>query len=137
MKSEPVDTCNTDCACSGGTRISRGRFLVGTGMFAAALGAVPTMAAGSREAYASLLMSDPALRGYWRFEDNLVDRVGKSNAVASGSPSFVDGAIDSKAISLQPHQPLSVAGADQLKGRSSTLELFLNWMPNPMATGIP
>ncbi len=131
MKTDTADKCNSDCSCEGISEMSRGRFLIGSGLFAAALGAVPVMAAGNRDMYAAALKADGSLRGYWRFEGDLVDVMGKSNASARGAAAFVDGAIDGRAISLQPHQPVSVAGADKLKGRSTTLELFFKIEAKP------
>ncbi|MDF7799618.1 GH116 family glycosyl hydrolase [Pontiellaceae bacterium B1224] len=137
MKTEPADSCTNDCSCSGATNLSRGRFLIGTGIFAAGLGAAPLMAAGNKNAYAALLMSDPSLRGYWRFEGDLVDMMGKSQAEASGDVSFVDGAIESKGISLEPSEPILIPGADKLKGRSTTLEMFFKIDAKPSGQDNP
>ncbi|MEI6891443.1 MAG: GH116 family glycosyl hydrolase [Pontiella sp.] len=137
MKKESVNSEENDCSCSGVTDLSRGQFLIASGIFAASLGATPVMAASGKNAYAALLKSDPSLRGYWRFEGNLIDVLGKSNATENGSTSFVDGAIEGKAISLQPNKPLSVTGADKLKGRSTTLELFFRIDAKPSGKGNP
>lgn len=117
--------------------MSRRRFLVAAGTFAAGLVAAPLMAAGNRESYAAALKADPALRGYWRFDGDLVDVLGKSNAVSKGAKSFVNGAIDGKAISLEPNAPILVSGADKLKGRSTTLELFFKIDSKPSGEGNP
>ena len=66
--------------------ISRRRFLVAASTFVAGLAAGPLMAAGSRESYAALLKSNPALRGYWRFEGNLVDMLGRGFCLLTPFP---------------------------------------------------
>ncbi|CAA6692123.1 MULTISPECIES: GH116 family glycosyl hydrolase [unclassified Lentimonas] len=117
--------------------ISRRRFLVAAGTFAAGLAAGPLMAAGSRESYAAALKAESALRGHWRFDGDLVDVLGKSQAKASGTTSFVSGAIEGKAISLEPNAPILVPNADKLKGRSTTLELFFKIDSKPTGDGNP
>ncbi|WP_442506788.1 GH116 family glycosyl hydrolase [Novipirellula sp. SH528] len=107
-----------------GLDMSRRRFLVSAGVLAAGLGGRPLMAADSRESYAALLKSDPSLRGYWRFDGDLVDVMGKASATAKGDVTYVDGAVDGKAVSLEPNEPLSVQNTNHLRGRSATLELF-------------
>ncbi|MCP5537947.1 MAG: glucosylceramidase [Akkermansiaceae bacterium] len=119
------------------TNVSRRRFLVAAGSFAAGLTAGPLMAAGSRESYAKALRAEQTLRGHWRFDGNLVDVLGKSNAKASGATTFVDGAIDGKAISLEPNASILVPGADKLKGRSTTLELFFKIDAKPKGNDNP
>ena len=89
--------------------LPRRSFLVAAGAFAAGLSTGSSMAASSKDSYAALLKSDPSLRGYWRFDDELVDVMGKAPAKASGSVSYVDGAVDGKAVSLEPNEPLAVA----------------------------
>jgi uncharacterized protein (DUF608 family) len=121
MKSHPK---SLSASSSFSPDMSRRRFLVAAGTFAAGLVAGPLMAAGSRESYAALLKSDPALRGYWRFDGDLVDMLGKAHAKARGAASFTGGVIEGQAVSLMPNEPLLVAGADRLRGRSATLELF-------------
>ncbi|MBK1825567.1 GH116 family glycosyl hydrolase [Haloferula rosea] len=118
--------------------VSRRRFLVAAGSFAAGLASSgKLMAAGNRESYSALLKSESTLRGYWRLDGDLVDVLGKSKAQASGATSFVDGAIDGKAISLEPNEPILVPGADKLKGRSTTLELFFRVDVKPSGEGNP
>ncbi|WPJ97032.1 GH116 family glycosyl hydrolase [Coraliomargarita algicola] len=117
--------------------ISRRRFLVAAGTFAAGMMAGPLMAAGSRESYAQMLRQDRALRGYWRFDGDLVDVLGKSQAKASGATAFTSGAMDGKAISLEPNAPILVPGADKLKGRATTLELFFRVDAKPSGEGNP
>ncbi len=95
------------------------------------------MAADSRDAYVVALKAEPALRGYWRFDGDLVDLLGKSQAKASGATSFTDGAIEGKAISLEPNAPILVPGADKFKGRSTTLELFFRVDAAPKGDGNP
>ncbi|MGJ8639183.1 MAG: GH116 family glycosyl hydrolase [Opitutaceae bacterium] len=116
---------------------SRRRFLVAAGTFAAGMVAAPLMAAGSRESYAKALKSDPSLRGHWRFNGDLVDVMGTSQARAKGATSFVGGAIDGKAISLEPKTSILVPNADKLKGRSTTLELFFKMDSKPSGQGNP
>ena len=67
--------------------LPRRSFLVAAGAFAAGLTAGASMAAGSKESYAALLKSNPSLRGYWSFDGELVDVMGKAPAKASGSVS--------------------------------------------------
>ncbi|MDP4643432.1 MAG: GH116 family glycosyl hydrolase [Opitutales bacterium] len=137
MKNLPTSTSYDIAASSFSPDISRRRFLVAAGTFAAGIAAAPLMAAGSRESYAAVLKSDPSLRGYWRFDGDLVDMLGKSKATSKGASSFVDGAIEGKAISLEPNSPILVANADQLKGRSTTLELFFKIDSKPTGDGNP
>ena len=117
--------------------MSRRRFLVAAGTFTAGMAAGPLMAAGSRESYAAALKAEPTLRGHWRFDGDLLDVLGKSQARANGATSFVSGAIDGKAISLEPNAPILVPGADKLKGRSTTLELFFKIDSKPTGDGNP
>lgn len=117
--------------------VSRRRFLVAAGTFAAGLAAGPLMAAGSRDSYAQALKSDSALRGHWRFDGDLVDVLGKSHAKASGASSFVGGAIDGQAISLEPNAPILFPGADKFMSRSTTLELFFKIDAKPKGKGNP
>ncbi|MGJ8653772.1 MAG: GH116 family glycosyl hydrolase [Opitutaceae bacterium] len=117
--------------------MSRRRFLVAAGTLAAAFTSAPLMAAGSRDTYAALLKSEASLRGYWRFDGDLTDMMGKANAKTRGASSFVGGAIDGKAISLVPNESISVMGADKLKGRSTTLELFFKIDSKPTGDGNP
>ena len=95
------------------------------------------MAAGSRESYAERLKSEATLRGYWRFDGDLVDVLGKSKAKASGKTSFVEGSIGGEAISLEPKASILVPDADKLKGRSTTLELFFKIDAKPTGDGNP
>ena len=118
--------------------VSRRRFLLAAGSFAAGLASSgPLMGAGNRDSYSALLKSEPTLRGYWRFDGDLVDVLGKSKAKASGASSFVDGAIGGQAVSLEPKAPILVPGADKLKGRSTTLELFFRVDAKPPGKGNP
>ena len=111
--------------------LPRRSFLVAAGAFAAGLSTGSSMAASSKDSYAALLKSDPSLRGYWRFDDELVDVMGKAPAKASGSVSYVDGAVDGKAVSLEPNEPLAVGNTNHLRGRSATLELFFQVASKP------
>ena len=137
MKTEPKDHCNSDCSCSGVTDMSRGRFLVGTGIFAAGLGAAPVMAVANRDAYAALLKSDPTLRGYWRFEGDLVDVLGKAPATASGAASYIEGVAGGKAVSLVPNQPVKVQNTNHLRGRAASLEMFFRIDAKPSGNEDP
>ncbi len=133
----PETESKTDFTLPAVPAFSRRRFLVAAGTFTAGLAAGPLMAAGSRESYFKALKAESGLRGYWRFDGDLVDVLGKSHAKAKGAASFGDGAIEGKAISLEPNEPVLVPGADKLKGRSTTLELFFRIDAKPAGDGNP
>lgn len=117
--------------------MSRRRFLVAAGTFAAAFAAGPLMGAVSRDSYAAFLKSDPSLRGYWRFDGDLTDMLGKAHAKASGSVSYVSGATEGKALNLVPHEPIMVANTNHLRGKSASLELFFKVNAKPTGDADP
>ncbi len=117
--------------------VSRRRFLVAVGTVAAGLAAGPLMAAGRRDTYAALLKSDPSLRGYWRFDCDLIDVMGKAPARAMGAVSYVEGAVEGKAISLVPNEPVLVEDTDHLRGRAATIELFFKVASQPAGNEDP
>ena len=117
--------------------VSRRHFIVSAGSFLAGMGVGPLMAAENRETYAAQLKAEKSLKGYWRLDGDLKDVLGKSKANMSGKTSFADGAIEGKAISLQPNGTVSVPNADKLKGRSTTLELFFRLDSKPTGKGNP
>lgn len=129
------DSCSSSsCGCEPSVLemdLPRRRFIVAAGALAAGLSAGPLMAASSKEAYAALLKLEPSLRGYWRFDGDLVDVMGKASAEAEGAVSYVDGAVEGKAVTLVPYKPLSVKNAEHLRGRSATLELFFKVASRP------
>ncbi|MEP4077174.1 GH116 family glycosyl hydrolase [Haloferula sp.] len=137
MKFSTEDKATNDFLLPPLREVSRRQFLVAAGAFTTALATGPLMAAGSRGSYAALLKSDKSLRGYWRLDGDLADVVGKAKAKSSGATSFVDGAIEGKAINLVPNEPILVAGADKLKGRSTTLEMFFKIDSKPTGNGNP
>lgn len=144
MINSTTDCQSNSCGCGPttlGVELSRRRFLVSAGVLAAGaaagLGGVPLMGANERESYAALLKSDPALRGYWRFEGDLVDVMGNAHARPSGDVSYVDGATQGKAIDLVPNQPLSVQNTNHLRGPSATLELFFKLDAQPTGNEHP
>ncbi|GAA4444395.1 GH116 family glycosyl-hydrolase [Novipirellula rosea] len=109
--------------------LSRRRFLIAAGVLSTALTGKPLLAAGRRESYADAIQSHDSLRGYWRFDGNLTDVMGKAHGKGGGSVSYVDGVVDGQAICLIPKQPLSkpavsVQNTNHLRGRSATLEMF-------------
>ncbi|MDQ8180265.1 GH116 family glycosyl-hydrolase [Pelagicoccus sp. SDUM812005] len=108
--------------------VSRRRFLVSAGAFAAGLSLGPLggslFAAGRREEYAKALKSHDSLRGYWKFDGDLLDALSNKAATAAAPVSFVDGAVEGDALSLTPQQSIFVKEAEHLRGRSATLELF-------------
>ncbi|EMI22766.1 secreted protein, partial [Rhodopirellula maiorica SM1] len=117
--------------------LSRRRFLVAASALTAGLSGGPLLAAGSKEAYSAMLKSEPSLRGYWRFDDDLVDAMGKAPAKGGGSASFVEGPVDGQAICLVPNQPVSVQNTNHLRGRSATLELFFKLASPPSGVEHP
>jgi uncharacterized protein (DUF608 family) len=121
--------------------LSRRRFMVAAGAIAAELSSGLSggrlVAAESKEAYAAFLKSDPSLRGYWRFDGDLIDVMGKASAEANGAVSYVEGAVEGKAVSLVPNKPLSVKNAEHLRGRSATLELFFKVASKPSGQKAP
>ena len=121
------DCQSGDCDCGPSfipANFSRRQFVVATGVLAAGLGSARSMAADNRKSYAAMLKSDPSLRGYWRFDGDLVDVMDRAPAKASSAVTFVDGVAGGKAIRLTPNKPLSVRETNHLRGRSATLELF-------------
>ncbi|TWT81465.1 hypothetical protein CA13_29180 [Planctomycetes bacterium CA13] len=109
--------------------LSRREFMVSASALAAGLSTRPLMAAEDRESYATLLKADPSLRGYWRFDGNLVDAMGK--APGKGAVSYVDGVVGGKAIKLIPKQSVTVNQADHLRGKSATVEFFFKLVSSP------
>ncbi|WP_345684281.1 GH116 family glycosyl hydrolase [Novipirellula caenicola] len=102
-----------------------------------ALTGKPLLAAGRRENYADAIQSHESLRGYWRFDGNLTDVMGKAPAKDGGSVSYVDGVVDGQAICLVPEQPVSVQNTNHLRGRSATLELFFKLASPPKGNEDP
>ncbi|MFC1766872.1 GH116 family glycosyl-hydrolase, partial [Planctomycetota bacterium] len=128
---ESTDNCSNGCSSNACTNMSRRQFLVNAGVFTAALGAGPLLAADQGQSYAQAIQAHESLRGYWRLDGDLVDVLGKAHAQASGSTSFVNGVVEGKAVSLVPNEALSVTEAEHLRGRSATLELFFKVLSKP------
>ena len=64
MNSESENCQSGNCGCEPSVvEVDRRRFMVSAGAIAAGLSAGPLLAAGSSESYATLLKSDPSLRG--------------------------------------------------------------------------
>jgi len=138
MKIEPAANCKNDCSSPALTGdVSRRHFLVSAGVLAAGLSAGPLLAASRRESYADFVKAHSSLRGYWRFDGNLVDAMGKAPAKGDGAMSFVEGAVDGKALSLIPKQPISVQNTNHLSGRSATLEMFFKVSAPPTGAKDP
>ncbi|MFG0287533.1 MAG: GH116 family glycosyl-hydrolase, partial [Rhodopirellula sp. JB044] len=143
----PNQTCcqpnEDDCGCEQsfvGIDVTRRRFLVAAGALTAGLSGRPLFADGAedaKDAYASLLKSDPSLRGYWRLDGNLSDSLGKAPGKGGGAASYVDGVVDGKAICLVPKEPVSVTNTDHLRGRSATIELFFKLNSAPVGDEDP
>ena len=120
------DSC--DCASESETdnrpEFSRRGFIVSAGVLAAGLSAGPVLAANFQESYADAIMADDSLRGYWRFDGDLVDAKKKAPATSKGPASFAAGVVDGKALLLTPRKSVTVEKTDHLRGRSATVEFF-------------
>ncbi|EMI52279.1 hypothetical protein RSSM_06272, partial [Rhodopirellula sallentina SM41] len=84
-----------------------------------------------------MLQSDPSLSGYWRLDGNLTDTLEKAPGKGGSSASFVEGAVDGKAICLVPNKPVSVTNTNHLRGRSATIELFFKLNSTPVGNEDP
>ena len=112
--------------------VSRRTFLLSSAALVTAMAARPLRAAEDRRGYADALRADPDLSGYWRFDGDLQDVLGKSNASGGASASFVKGTLaEGQAIQLVPHDPVAIADTDHLRGRSATLSLFFKMTAAP------
>ncbi len=95
--------------------------------------AAPLWAAGVSEAYADALKAHPGLRAHWQFDGNLADAAGRAVARSGGTVSYAEGALG-KALKVDSQSPVSVPGADKLRGRKgsrATLELFFKVVSAP------
>ena len=111
-------------------KLTRRSFLIAASATATALSGSPLLAAGRQERnYADAIKSHETLRGYWRCEGDLVDAMGKASA--TGKASFVEGAVEGKAISLVPEQSVSASPTDHLRGRAATVEFFFKLVSAP------
>ncbi|TWT30462.1 hypothetical protein KOR34_50210 [Posidoniimonas corsicana] len=129
----------TECTSPGCCQpeLSRRSLLVAAGAFASGIAAAPLMAASSRDGYAALVKADRSLRGYWRFDGDLVDALGEAPARAVGGLSFVEGVAGGRAVSLAPNEPITVDNTDHLRGRSATVELFFKLDSPPTGPADP
>ncbi len=120
---------------SASASVSRRGFLVSAGAFAAGLSlgplAGPLFATRNREGYANALKSHNSLRGYWKFDGDLIDALSDKPAKAAAPVSFVNGAAEGQALSLSPKQSILVEDAEHLRGRSATLEMFFKVVSKP------
>ena len=129
MSKPPVACCGPE-GCE--PVVSRRTFLLSSAALVTAMAARPLRAAEDRRGYADALRADPDLSGYWRFDGDLQDVLGKSNATGGASASFVQGALaEGQAIQLVPHDPVAIADTDHLRGRSATLSLFFKMTAAP------
>ncbi|TWU34574.1 hypothetical protein Q31b_55280 [Novipirellula aureliae] len=131
MQLKVINHSSGDSSCGTPPDMSRRRFLVATTVLTAGLSGKPILAADQQESYSDAVKSHASLRGYWRFDGDLVDAFGKAPATSNGSMSFVEGAVDGKAVSLVPKQSVSVKQTDHLRGRAATLELFFKLASPP------
>ena len=137
MKIEPTDNCKDVCSSPAFMDMSRRRFLVGAGVLTAGLSTGPLLAADQSQRYAQVVKGHASLRGYWRFDGDLTDVMGKAPVKADGTFSYGAGAIEGQAVSLVPNEPLSVKNAEHLRGRSATIELFFKVASKPSADEDP
>ncbi|MBB3208690.1 uncharacterized protein (DUF608 family) [Rhodopirellula rubra] len=132
-ESEDCQSAHCDCAPPTlSVDVSRRRFLVVASSVAAGITAGPLRANAQYDSYAKAVERHPSLRGYWRFDGNLDDTMRKAPAKSVSTTTFLEGAVDGKALSLTPEQTVSTSNAEHLRGRAATLELFfkLNSLPS-------
>lgn len=122
------------CGCSSPT-MSRRHFLIAGASSVGLMGCMQWPGGRvSSDAYAEAVKSHESLRGYWRFENDLVDLISGKSAVASGVNSFDDGAVKGSGIKLAPGKNLAVSDTKNLFGRFATIELFFKVNAKPSGT---
>ncbi|MCM2369593.1 GH116 family glycosyl-hydrolase [Aporhodopirellula aestuarii] len=131
------DSVNDSVCCDSNLDMSRRRFLVAASVLTAGLSTRPLLAAGQQANYSDAVKAHASLRGYWQFDGDLVDAMGKAPAKGQGSASFAEGVVDGKAICLMPEQSVAVQNTDHLRGRSATLELFFKLASPPQGVEDP
>ena len=138
MPELPLSESN-QCGCAPIEKfdVDRRQFLVGAAAVTATLSSGSVLAASQQSSYADVILAEPSLRGYWRFEDQLADAKKKAPANAAGDISYVEGVVEGKALSLKPKQTVSIAKTDHLRGRSATVELFFNVAKKPSGDADP